>query len=74
MASDIRLTSINMEGEKTELFMVKIKNPKVSRGFSVTVEMFVNRSKWSPLRADNIWKSTSALDIRLNTVLQRKDN
>ena len=42
---------ISMEGKNTEMFTVRLKNPKEARGSSVTVEMFPNGAKWCPVKA-----------------------
>ena len=53
---------ISMEGKNTEMFTVRLKNPKEARGSSVTVEMFANGPKWCPVKAYKLWRKTTFLE------------
>jgi hypothetical protein len=74
MTSDVRLSTVSMEGKNTEMITVRLKNPKEARGTSVTVEMFANGAKWCPVKAYKLWKRTTFLVSRMNTVLLRKED
>ena len=65
MNSDIKLTKIEVNGDMTELLMIKLKNPKESWGASGFVEMFANKSPWCPLKAHKSWQKGCKLERRL---------
>ena len=72
--TDVRLSTISKEGKNTEMLTVWQKNPKDASRTSITVEMFENGAKWCPVKAYKLWRRTTFLESRMNTVLLRKED